>query len=58
MSEKECRSCIDYDEGLCDRKGIMVEEDDTCEKHRDCNGCFVAAGDYESVYRDKIRRIQ
>lgn len=44
MSEKECRSCVDYDDGLCDRTGFVVEQDDTCEKHRDCNGCFGAAG--------------
>ena len=34
MSEKTCKTCIDNDCGLCDRKGIMVEDDDGCEKHR------------------------
>lgn len=34
MNEKTCRTCIDNDDGLCDRLGILVEEDDTCEKHR------------------------
>ena len=33
MSDKECRSCIDYDDGLCDRTGFMVDEDDTCNKY-------------------------
>ena len=45
MSDKTCKTCVDNDEGLCDRKGIIVEEDDTCEKYRDCIGCFGAAGD-------------
>lgn len=44
MSDKECRSCIYYDDGLCDRTGFLVEQDETCKKHRDCNGCFGAAG--------------
>lgn len=35
MSEKTCRTCIDNDCGLCDRKGILVDDDDGCEKHRD-----------------------
>lgn len=44
MSDKTCKTCEDNDDGLCDRLGILVEDDDTCEKHRDCNGCFGAAG--------------
>ncbi len=35
MTEKTCGTCIDNDCGLCDRKGILVEDDDGCEKHRD-----------------------
>lgn len=35
MNEKTCGTCIDNDCGLCDRKGILVEDDDVCEKHRD-----------------------
>ncbi len=31
MSEKNCKSCIDNEDGFCDRKGVLVEEDDTCE---------------------------
>ena len=45
MKNKTCETCVDNDFGLCDRLGVLVEEDDTCEKHRDCNGCFGAAGD-------------
>lgn len=29
--EKNCKSCIDNEDGFCDRKGILVEEDDACE---------------------------
>lgn len=32
--EKICKTCIDNDCGLCDRKGILVEDDDFCEKWR------------------------
>lgn len=45
MSNKECRSCVDYDDGLCDRSGFMVDEDDTCNKYRDRNMPSRAAGD-------------
>ena len=38
MSEKTCKTCIDNDFGLCDRKGILVEDDDSCEKHRTSDG--------------------
>lgn len=33
MGDKICKTCIENDNGLCDRKGILIEEDDTCEKH-------------------------
>ena len=33
MADKTCSSCINNDNGLCDRKGILVEEDDTCEEY-------------------------
>lgn len=32
MNRKTCKTCIENDNGLCDRKGIVVKEDDTCEK--------------------------
>lgn len=44
MENKTCETCVDNDFGLCDRLGILIEDDDTCEKHRGRNGCFVAAG--------------
>ena len=35
MESKTCKTCVENDYGLCDRKGILVEDDDTaCEKHR------------------------
>ena len=35
MSEKTCETCVDNDFGLCDRLGVLVENDDSCEKHRE-----------------------
>lgn len=34
MGDKTCKTCIDNDCGLCDRKGILVEDDDGCENHK------------------------
>ena len=34
MPNKTCETCLDNDSGLCDRKGILVEDEDTCENHR------------------------
>lgn len=33
MADKTCKTCIENDNGLCDRKGILIEEDDTFENH-------------------------
>lgn len=33
MADKTCKTCIENDNGLCDHKGILIEEDDTCEQH-------------------------
>lgn len=30
--EKACKSCRENDNGLCDRTGRLVEDDDQCEK--------------------------
>ena len=35
MNEKTCKNCIENEDGLCDRKGLLVDEDDSCEKHRE-----------------------
>jgi len=35
MKDKTCATCIDNDNGLCDRKGILIQEDDTCDCHRE-----------------------
>ena len=34
MADKTCKTCIENDNGLCDRKGILIEEDDSCENHK------------------------
>lgn len=33
MADKTCKTCIENDNGLCDREGILIEEDDSCENH-------------------------
>ena len=33
--DKTCATCIENDDGLCDRKGILIHDDDTCEKHKE-----------------------
>lgn len=35
MNNKTCETCIENDNGLCDRKGILINDDDTCNKHRE-----------------------
>ena len=35
MENKTCTTCIDNDNGLCDRKGILIHEDDTCNQHKE-----------------------
>ena len=35
--KKTCETCRENDYGLCDRKGFLVEDDDTCEKWKDKN---------------------
>lgn len=37
-TEKNCGTCVDNDDGFCDRKGILVEDDDTCDSHRSKGG--------------------
>ena len=31
--EKTCKTCINNDDGLCDRRGILVEDEDSCKHH-------------------------
>lgn len=59
MENKTCETCADNDDGLCDRLGILIEDDDTCEKHRSCDGCFGASfGDCQRCQesREKIKK--
>lgn len=35
MENKTCKTCIDNEDGFCDRKGILVEDEDGCSKHRE-----------------------
>ena len=34
MEDKTCKTCIDNEDGFCDRKGILVEDDDQCTDHK------------------------
>ena len=38
MEDKTCKTCIENDDGLCDRIGILVEDEDSCEKWREKDG--------------------
>ena len=33
MMENTCKTCINNDDGLCDHRGILVEDEDSCEHH-------------------------
>ena len=33
--DKTCATCIENDDGLCDRKGTLVQDDDTCDQHKE-----------------------
>ena len=35
MDNKTCKTCADNEDGFCDRKGILVEDEDGCNKHRE-----------------------
>ena len=30
-----CKTCINNDDGLCNRKGILVEDEDHCDRYRE-----------------------
>lgn len=32
MENKTCATCTENDAGMCDLKGILIEDDDTCER--------------------------
>lgn len=32
MEKKECKDCIFYEDGLCDIKDELVDEDETCDE--------------------------
>lgn len=32
--DKTCKTCIDNEDGFCDRKGILVEVYDQCTDHK------------------------
>lgn len=35
MEDKTCKTCVDNEDGFCDRKGILVEDDDDeCADHK------------------------
>lgn len=33
--DKSCATCIENDDGLCDRKGVLVHDDDTCDHYKE-----------------------
>ena len=38
MENKTCKTCRDNDDGLCDRKGILIEDDNTAGNKNNCAG--------------------
>ena len=51
--DKTCATCIENDDGLCDRKGILVHDDDTCSLHSNRLSCMVLAGLYFNKYQKR-----
>ena len=47
--ENTCKTCINNDDGLCDRKGILVEDEDSCEHH-----CALQRGAKMKKYEKKV----
>lgn len=35
MENKTCKTCINNDDGLCDRKGILIHDDDHCDRYKE-----------------------
>lgn len=33
--EKTCRTCVENEDGFCNRKGIQVKDNNICNKHRE-----------------------
>lgn len=33
MENKTCKTCVDNEDGFCDRKGILVTDEDSCNNH-------------------------
>lgn len=33
--ENTCKTCINNDDGLCDRKGILIEDEDHCDQYKE-----------------------
>lgn len=34
MEDRTCETCTYNEDGLCDKKGTLVEDEDSCEKHK------------------------
>ena len=46
MTEKDCSTCISNDGNICDCKGIVEKDDNSCDKHTA----------YEENWRDVMLR--
>ena len=45
MEDKTCKTCVDNEDGFCDRKGILVEDDDQCTDHKPDWSCLLYTSD-------------
>ena len=50
MEDKTCKTCKDNEDGLCDRKGILVEDDDSCSKWPKLEGTL-----YNQISESEVR---
>ena len=55
MIDNTCCTCIDIEDGFCDRKGILVEDDDSCGKHREKDNKLIVSKD--TICQTNVRRI-
>lgn len=52
--EKICKTCINNDDGLCDRKGILVEDEENIYRNSNyCHKCGQAL-DWEEVNNNEL----
>ena len=49
--EKNCKTCIGNDNGFCDQREILVEDEDPCDKCSEYGGDYYRDGNGEIICR-------